>query len=68
MAELLLGVNIDHIATLRNARGTAYPDPFRRRLSPSRLGRTALPSTCVKTVATSPIATCVSCARRWIPA
>lgn len=24
MAELLLGVNIDHIATLRNARGTAY--------------------------------------------
>ncbi|MGJ4264360.1 pyridoxine 5'-phosphate synthase, partial [Klebsiella pneumoniae] len=22
MAELLLGVNIDHIATLRNARGT----------------------------------------------
>ncbi|MDX6917932.1 pyridoxine 5'-phosphate synthase [Pectobacterium carotovorum] len=27
MAELLLGVNIDHIATLRNARGTTYPDP-----------------------------------------
>ena len=27
MAELLLGVNIDHIATLRNARGTAFPDP-----------------------------------------
>ncbi len=27
MAELLLGVNIDHIATLRNARGTRYPDP-----------------------------------------
>lgn len=27
MAELLLGVNIDHIATLRNARGTNYPDP-----------------------------------------
>jgi pyridoxine 5-phosphate synthase len=22
-----LGVNIDHVATLRNARGTAYPDP-----------------------------------------
>ncbi|BDH44880.1 pyridoxine 5'-phosphate synthase [Salmonella enterica subsp. enterica serovar Choleraesuis] len=28
MSELLLGVNIDHIATLRNARGTAYPDPI----------------------------------------
>ena len=27
MKELLLGVNIDHIATLRNARGTSYPDP-----------------------------------------
>ena len=23
----LLGVNIDHVATLRQARGTAYPDP-----------------------------------------
>lgn len=27
MKELFLGVNIDHIATLRNARGTQYPDP-----------------------------------------
>ncbi|MGL9736457.1 MAG: pyridoxine 5'-phosphate synthase [Symbiopectobacterium sp.] len=27
MAEILLGVNIDHVATLRNTRGTAYPDP-----------------------------------------
>ncbi len=27
MSELHLGVNIDHIATLRNARGTTYPDP-----------------------------------------
>jgi len=27
MADLLLGVNIDHIATVRNARGTTYPDP-----------------------------------------
>ena len=23
----LLGVNIDHVATLRQARGTIYPDP-----------------------------------------
>ncbi len=28
MAKILLGVNIDHVATLRNARGTTYPDPF----------------------------------------
>ena len=24
---ILLGVNIDHVATLRQARGTPYPDP-----------------------------------------
>ena len=24
---ILLGVNIDHVATLRQARGTDYPDP-----------------------------------------
>lgn len=27
MNQILLGVNIDHIATLRNARGTQYPNP-----------------------------------------
>ncbi|ANB33034.1 pyridoxine 5-phosphate synthase [Rhodovulum sulfidophilum] len=29
---LRLGVNIDHVATLRNARGAAYPDPLRAAL------------------------------------
>jgi pyridoxine 5-phosphate synthase len=29
MAKLRLGVNIDHVATVRNARGSAYPDPVR---------------------------------------
>jgi pyridoxine 5-phosphate synthase len=28
-ARLRLGVNIDHVATIRNARGEAYPDPAR---------------------------------------
>lgn len=28
MRDILLGVNIDHIATLRNARGTNYPNPI----------------------------------------
>ena len=23
-----LGVNVDHVATLRQARGTSYPDPL----------------------------------------
>ncbi|VVD83235.1 pyridoxine 5'-phosphate synthase [Pandoraea terrigena] len=27
-----LGVNIDHVATVRNARGTAYPDPIKAAL------------------------------------
>ena len=29
MNTLELGINIDHVATVRNARGTAYPDPIR---------------------------------------
>ena len=29
MARLRLGVNIDHVATIRNARGESYPDPAR---------------------------------------
>jgi len=29
MTKLRLGVNIDHVATLRNARGSPYPDPLR---------------------------------------
>ncbi len=31
-SRLLLGVNIDHIATLRQARGTRYPDPIQAAL------------------------------------
>lgn len=27
VAPILLGVNIDHVATVRNARGVSYPDP-----------------------------------------
>ena len=29
MRKLRLGVNIDHVATVRNARGAGYPDPVR---------------------------------------
>ncbi|MFN3522870.1 MAG: pyridoxine 5'-phosphate synthase [Phenylobacterium sp.] len=29
MKRLRLGVNIDHVATIRNARGESYPDPVR---------------------------------------
>jgi len=29
MSALRLGINIDHVATIRNARGATYPDPVR---------------------------------------
>jgi pyridoxine 5-phosphate synthase len=33
-----LGVNIDHVATVRNARGTTYPDPLRAALLAEQSG------------------------------
>jgi pyridoxine 5-phosphate synthase len=33
-----LGINIDHVATLRNARGTVYPDPIRAALLAEQAG------------------------------
>ena len=35
---VLLGVNIDHVATLRNARGTSYPDPLEAALMAEQAG------------------------------
>jgi pyridoxine 5-phosphate synthase len=35
---LELGVNIDHVATLRNARGTTYPDPIQAALLAEHAG------------------------------
>jgi len=36
--EILLGVNIDHVATLRQARGTRYPDPVHAALHAEQAG------------------------------
>ncbi|MDY7524367.1 pyridoxine 5'-phosphate synthase [Sphingomonas sp. AAP5] len=36
--ELRLGVNIDHVATVRNARGAGYPDPVRAALLAAEAG------------------------------
>lgn len=36
--ELLLGVNIDHVATLRQARGTLYPDPVQAAIEAENAG------------------------------
>ena len=37
-----LGVNIDHVATLRNARGTSYPDPLKAALLAEEAGADAI--------------------------
>jgi pyridoxine 5-phosphate synthase len=39
---LLLGVNIDHIATLRQARGTRYPDPVQAAILAEQAGADAI--------------------------
>ncbi|MDN5870884.1 MAG: pyridoxine 5'-phosphate synthase [Nitrococcus sp.] len=36
--EVLLGVNIDHVATLRQARGTRYPDPVQAAMVAEQAG------------------------------
>ncbi len=36
--NILLGVNVDHVATLRQARGTDYPDPLEAALLAERSG------------------------------
>ena len=40
--NLLLGVNIDHVATLRQARGTIYPDPVQAALLAEQAGADAI--------------------------
>lgn len=37
-AAILLGVNIDHVATLRQARGTRYPDPIAAAIASEQAG------------------------------
>ena len=38
MRRIRLGVNIDHVATVRNARGELYPDPLRAALLAEKTG------------------------------
>ena len=40
--RLLLGVNIDHVATLRQARGTRYPEPVQAALTAEQAGADAV--------------------------
>ena len=38
MGRIRLGVNIDHVATVRNARGEYYPSPLRAALLANKYG------------------------------
>ena len=40
--EILLGVNIDHVATIRQARGTRYPEPVQAALVAEHAGADAI--------------------------
>ena len=40
--KILLGVNIDHVATLRQARGTNYPDPVQAAIESEQAGADAI--------------------------
>ena len=39
---MLLGVNVDHVATLRQARGTSYPDPCQAALMAEQAGANSI--------------------------
>ena len=58
-----LGVNIDHVATLRNVRGTTYPDPIRAALASKKPVRMRSRCTCARIAATSSMRMCASCVR-----
>ena len=59
--SLRLGVNIDHVATIRNARGGRHPDPVRAAGSRSRPAPTASPPICARIAAISPTTTSRAC-------
>ena len=42
MSKIRLGVNIDHVATVRNARGEQYPSPLRAALLSQKYGAHSL--------------------------
>ena len=59
-----LGVNIDHVATLRQARKTYEPDPVAAAVLCELGGADAITSTSARTAGTSRTATCGCSARR----
>lgn len=68
MSAIYLGVNIDHVATLRNARGTKYPDPVHAAEIAERAGADGITIHLRKTAAISSIVTFMFCATLSRPA
>ena len=75
--RILLGVNIDHIATLRQARGTRYPDPIQAALLAEEAGADGITvhlreeshhRACARIAAISRSATCACWPRCSTPA
>ena len=52
MKRIRLGVNIDHVATVRNARGENYPSPLRAALLAEKKGADSI--TCLLYTSPSP--------------
>ena len=42
MRKKRLGVNIDHVATIRNTRGETYPDPLKAALEAQKFGANSI--------------------------
>ena len=42
MSQIRLGVNIDHVATVRNARGENYPSPLRAAITAQKSGANSI--------------------------
>ena len=53
MPPLRLGVNVDHVATIRNARGGQYPDPVRAAKLAIAAGADSITAHLARTAATS---------------
>ena len=50
---LRLGVNIDHVATVRNARGGKLPDPLRAAVLATKAGADGITAICARIAGTS---------------
>lgn len=62
-----LGVNIDHVATIRQARRTVEPDPVAAAVLAELGELMALPYICGKIVAIFKSEMCASCGKRYAP-